>query len=124
MSDIQTIQEILDIYKKVLGQQINKENTTLFFGNSVPVEVKNSIKDLLSVLDIKEYEKYLKMPAVVGKNKTASLNFIKERVWEKLQGWKEKILTEAGKEVLLKAIVQAISTFAMSYFKLSDDLHN
>ena len=124
MSDIQTIQEILDIYKKVLGQQINKENTTLFFGNSVPVEVKNSIKDLLSVLDIKEYEKYLKMPAVVGKNKTTSLNFIKERVWEKLQGWKEKILTQAGKEVLLKAIVQAISTFAMSYFKLSDDLHN
>ena len=124
MSDIQTIQEILDIYEKVSGQHINKENTTLFFGKSVPVEVKNSIKDLLGVLDIKEYEKYLKLPAVVGKNKTTSLNFIKERVWEKLQGWKEKILTQAGKEVLLKAVVQAISTFAMSYFKLPDDLHN
>ena len=82
------------------------------------------MKDLLGVLDTKEYEKYLKLPAVVGKNKTTSLNFIKERVWEKLQGWKEKILTQAGKEVLLKAVVQAISTFAMSYFKLLDDLHN
>jgi len=34
----------------------------------------------LGVLEIKEYEKYLGLPTMVGKNKSASLNFIKERV--------------------------------------------
>ena len=72
----------------------------------------------MGVLEIKEYEKYLGLPTVVGKNKSASLNFIKERVWEKLQGWKEKILSQAGKVVHLKAVVQAIPTFYMSCFKL------
>ena len=48
----------------------------------------------------------------------SSLNYIKERVWRKLQGWKEKILSQAGKDILLKAVVQAIPTFAMSCFKL------
>lgn len=33
------------------------------------------------------------LPAVVGKIKRASLNYIKERVWGKLQGWKEKLLS-------------------------------
>ena len=73
---------------------------------------------MLGVPEIKEYEKYLGLPVVVGRNKKASLNYIKNRVWGKLQGWKEKLLSQAGKEVLLKAVVQAISTFAMSCFRL------
>ena len=45
---------------------------------------------MLGVAKIKEYEKYLGLPAVVGRNKKASLNYIKDRVRGKLQGWKEK----------------------------------
>ena len=59
---------------------------------------------------------------MVRRKKKASLNYIKERVWSKLQRWKEKHLSQAGREVLLKAVVQAIPTFAMSYFKLPMDL--
>lgn len=70
------------------------------------------------MVEITEYEKYLGLLVVVGKNKRARLNYIKERVWGKLQGWKEKILSQEDKEILLKAMVQAISTFDMSCFKL------
>ena len=73
---------------------------------------------MLGVLEIKEYEKYLGLPAVVGRKKKESLVYIKERIWGKLQGWKEKLLSQAGREVLLKAVVQAIPTFAMGCFKL------
>ena len=73
---------------------------------------------------MKEYERYLGLPAVVGRNKKASLNYIKERVWNKLQGWKEKLISQAGREVLLKAVVQAILTFVMGCFKLPSGLLN
>ena len=72
----------------------------------------------MGVPEIKGYEKYLGLPTMVGKNKSANLNFIKEKVWEKLQRWKEKILSLAGKVVLLKTVIQAIPTFYMSCFKL------
>ena len=60
----------------------------------------------------------------MGKNRRANLNYIKERVWGKLQGWKEKLLSQVGREVLLKVVVQAIPTFAMSCFKLLVGLGN
>lgn len=49
-------------------------------------ETKNSIKLLPGVPKIKQYERYLGLPAMVGKNRRASLNYIKDRVWGKVQG--------------------------------------
>ena len=35
-----------------------------------------------------------------------------------MQGWKEKLLSLAGKEVMIKAVVQSILTYSMNVFKL------
>ena len=56
----------------------------MFFSKSTPEGRKVEILDLLGVSEVREYEKYLGLPAVVGRNKKVSLNFIKERVWSKL----------------------------------------
>ena len=118
VEDVVAIQALLSLYEKASGQMINSTKTTLFFSNNVSDFTKETIKNLLGVAEIKEYEKYLGLLEVVGRKKKASLNFIKDRVGGKLQGWKEKLLSQAGKEVLLKAVVQAIPTFAMSCFRL------
>ena len=52
------------------------------------------------------------------RDKKADFNYIKERVWKKMQGWNEKLLSQARREVLIKAVVQAILTYTMSCFKL------
>ena len=43
---------------------------------------------------------------------------IKEGIGVKMQEWKEKRLSQAGKEVMIKAVVQSIPTYSMSVFKL------
>lgn len=68
------------LYEEASSQQINKAKTNLFFGKSVDVATEEYIKELLGVPEIKEYEKYLGLPAVVGKNNRESLNYIKERI--------------------------------------------
>ena len=41
---------------------------------------------------------------------------------KKLAGWKEKLLSLAGKEVFIKAVAQAVPTFTISYFKIPNSI--
>ena len=66
--------------------------------------------------------KYLGLPIYVGRSRARTFAYIKERIWSKIQGWKEKMLSKAGKEILIKACAQAIPTFAMSCFDLTKGL--
>ena len=68
--------------------------------------------------EIMQYEKYLGFLSLVGKGNKASFNYIKERVWRKLQGWEWKLLSQAGREVLIKFVIQAIPTYTMGCFKI------
>lgn len=74
------------------------------------------------VNEVERHSKYLGLPTIVGRSKKAVFSCLKERIWKKIQGWKEKLMSRAGKEVLLKPVVQAIHTYMMSIFKLPDGL--
>ena len=84
VGDVEKIQVILGKYERALGQKINSNKTTLFFSNNTSNVTKDEMKNLLGMAEIKEYERYLGLPTVVGRKKKASLNFIKDRVWGKL----------------------------------------
>lgn len=58
----------------------------------------------------------------MGQENKKYFSIIKERIWKKLKGWKEKLLSQAGWEILIKAVVQAIPTYTMSCFKLPKGL--
>ena len=112
------------MYEEASGQKINKSKTSLFFSKSIPEDVNHGIKVTLGVPEVMQYEKYLGLPSLVGKRKKESFNYIKEKVWRKLQGWEAKLLSQAGREVLLKMVIQAIPTYTMGCFKLPVGLCN
>ena len=85
--------EILSSYERVSGQKLNRDKTSLFFNKCTPLEMQNQIMNALGVLALRQYEEYLGLPAMVGRNKKASFDNLKQRVWKKLQGWEGKLLS-------------------------------
>jgi len=86
--------------------------------------MKEEIKTKFGAQVIKQHEKYMGLPLLVGKRKRNTFNDIKEKLGKKLTGWKEKLLSKVGKKVLIKAMAQVIPTYTMSCFKILDSLCN
>lgn len=62
------------------------------------------------------------LPAHIGRSRTEVFLYLKDRLWERVKGWNEKKLSKAGKEVLIKSILQAIRTYVMSCFRLPNSI--
>jgi ribosomal protein L34 len=52
------------------------------------------------------YEKYLGLPAVIGRAKKAAFADIVGRVQARLEGWKERMFSQAGREILIKVVIR------------------
>ena len=118
LRDCAIIQGILTTYENASGQQVNRDKTAIFFSKATLMTIQNALKDSLGVPIIRQYEKYLGLPSLVGRHRVASFSHIKERVWSKIKGWKGRILSQAGREIMIKAVAQAVPTYAMSCFRL------
>lgn len=55
---------------------------------------------------------------VGGRSKVSMFREVQERVSKRVMGWKEKHISKAEREVLIKTVAQAILTYAMSIFKI------
>ena len=85
-NECNVILDLLGSYERVSGQKINRSKTTLFFSKSTLDDTKEIIRGLLGVQEIQHYKKYLGLPLLVGRGKKTSFNYIKEKLWKKLQG--------------------------------------
>ena len=116
------IQSLLQLYEQASSQKINRGKTNIFFSSNTPHRTCSTISNFLGVPITQRYKQYLGLPSLVGWAKKKSYSLIKERIWKKLKGWKEKLLSQAGREILIKAVIQAIPTYTMSCFKLPKGL--
>ena len=68
------------------------------------------------------HKKYLGLPSLIRKSKSQVFAEIKERAGKKLAGWKGKLLSIGGREILIKVVAQAVPTYTMSCFQLPKTL--
>ncbi|XP_058751957.1 uncharacterized mitochondrial protein AtMg00310-like [Vicia villosa] len=65
---------------------------------------------------------YLGLPSAIGQSKKATFSYVKDRIWKKINSWRGRPLSRAGKEVMIKSMLQSIPYYIMSLFILPDGI--
>lgn len=118
------IKQCLTDYEKASGQQINFDKSTITFSKNTSRENIQFIKNGLSLRVCQGHDIYLGLPTFSSRNKRVQFGYLWDRVAKKLDGWKAKLFSEGGREVLIKAIIQAIPTYAMFCFRIPFSINN
>jgi hypothetical protein len=112
------VAEVLDAYCQASGQRINLDKSSVFLSKGCPGVTRTAMKNTLNVQNESLSERYLGMPSDIGRSIRGAFKHLSDRVWKRIQGWLEHLLSSGGIEILIKSVAQAIPTYSMACFRL------
>ncbi|KAM0963186.1 hypothetical protein ACFX2A_022689 [Malus domestica] len=128
VDDFATRSEILRKLKSMhivlIPKEVSMQKSSVSFGVNTSGELRNELVNILGMLQVQDPRKYLGIPTVWGGSKNEALAFVKDKVLAKIQGWKQGFLSQTDREVLIKAMVQAIPAYPMNIFCFPDNICN
>ncbi|XP_071723825.1 uncharacterized protein [Rutidosis leptorrhynchoides] len=117
-SDIVVLKDIFDVYEEASGQSINLSKSAIYFSPNTDRPTRRNVKEKLGISEVLTHDKYLGLPLLVGSSKVTNFKHISEKVWKRINSWSSRFLSNAGKDVLIRAVIQAIPTYSMGCFSI------
>lgn len=112
------LRQIIAKYGAGSGQEVNLDKSSVLFSKNITSESKEGIWAVLQGIKVQEKAKYLGLPLVIGRSKKEVFHYITDAVTKRVSNWKNTFLSTAGKEVLLKSVINALPVYTMSCFRI------
>jgi hypothetical protein len=79
------------------------DKSEVMFSKHTPINTQQDIQTILPMRRVPQFSKYLGMPTQMARSKRQTFDYIQDRIWKKISGWKENIFLLLG-EVLLSRL--------------------
>ena len=86
------------------------------FSSNIRTKKQNEIIGMLGIKVTDGNSYYLRLPLVLGRSKRVIFGFLKDCLRKRLSKWESKLLSRAGKSILIRIVVQALPTYSMGVF--------
>ena len=118
------IRDVLDDFCTRSSQTISESKFRVFFSPNVDIDTRESLCDILGFRSTPNLGRDLGFPIKHRGANNHDLNFILDRIKQKLAGWKANLLSLAGRVVLIQASTSTILAYLMQCTALLEKLLN
>ncbi|GAU31848.1 hypothetical protein TSUD_114590 [Trifolium subterraneum] len=122
VAEVNELMRILHTYETASGQEVNLAKSEVFISRNMSQAAKEDLSRILGVKLVLGMGIYLGLPSMVARSKKAIFSYIKDRIWKRINSWRGCALSKAGKEIMIKSVLQAIPSYVMSMFILPASL--
>jgi len=119
--EARNLKEILSHYEKNSMQKINLQKTKLFILHSSQVR-KRKLANIIRCQSSEFPSVYLGMPFFEGRIRASYWEVLINKIQRKLVGWKNKILSYAGRLNLIKHTLLSILVYSALVFKIPSSI--
>lgn len=109
---------MLRVYELASGQVINLDKSSIWFSTNIIADDRVLVQTILGIRQAFEFENYFCITLSVGRSRSKEFRYLVDRVRAKVKHWNVRYLSQAGREILIKAVAQALPVYVMSCFLL------
>jgi hypothetical protein len=110
------VKHVIDTFAKATSQLINESKCSILFSPLCSDEAKRGINSIINVQKENFKDKYLGLPTPEGRMNRGKFDSLQAELSKRIMQWND--LSKGGKEIMIKAVAQALPTYIMGVFKL------
>ena len=120
IDEVNILMAILKTYEYATGQEINLTKSEVYFSRNLSIAAQQDLSNIMGVRHVLGTGNYLGLPSMIGRKKKDIFAYIKDRLWRRINSWRGRALSRAGKEIMIKSVLQAIPSYVKGLYLLPD----
>jgi hypothetical protein len=88
----------------------------VFFSRNLSLAAQEDLSRLMGVRHVLGTITYLGLPSMAGRSKKETFSYVKDCIWKRINSWRGHALSKAGKEVMIKSVLQSHTSYVMSVY--------
>jgi len=123
-SQARLVKEVLESFCHAFGLKVNIQKSRFMSSANISRGKVNKFSSIVHFTHHTKLGKYFGFPMLSGRIKNAGFAYIMDRVNSRLDGWKTKLLSRAGRVTLAQSVVSALPTYSMQNLWIPEGVCN
>uniref|UniRef100_A0A803NXT3 Reverse transcriptase domain-containing protein n=1 Tax=Cannabis sativa TaxID=3483 RepID=A0A803NXT3_CANSA len=116
LEEVGVVMDVVQLFGSWSDQCLNVQKSAYICSKNVNEDIQAELSQFLGFRKLGKEDRFLGNPIIWSNSKTKDLRYIKDKICSKIEGWRCKLLSQAGRSTLIRAVAQSTPVYSMATY--------